>query len=135
MSAADRQELAASWPPSRRDAGQLTAIGLSAGVFSALFGVGGGTVMVPLLVLWRGFHEKRATGTSLFAIVIIAGYAVISYGFFGHVDVEKGLLIGIPAIGGVLFGTWLQQRLSDRLLSGLFACLMLVVVVLYVFFK
>lgn len=91
--------------------------------------------MVPLLVLWRGFNEKRATGTSLFAIVIIAGYAVLSYGIFGHVDVQKGLLIGIPAIGGVLFGTWLQQRLADRVLSGMFACLMLVVVVLYVFFK
>ncbi|MGH2958079.1 MAG: TSUP family transporter, partial [Solirubrobacterales bacterium] len=57
MAAGDQNELT-SWSPSRRDAGQLTVIGLAAGVFSALFGVGGGTVMVPLLVLWRGFNEK-----------------------------------------------------------------------------
>ena len=56
---------------------------------------------------------------------------MISYGLFGSVDVVKGLLIGIPAVGGVLFGTWIQQRLSDRLLSGMFAGLMMFIVVLY----
>jgi uncharacterized membrane protein YfcA len=130
MAGGDRQELT-SWSPGRRDAGQLTTIGFAAGVFSSLFGVGGGTVMVPLLVLWRGFNEKRATGTSLLAIVIIATYAVISYALFGHVDVQKGILIGIPAVGGVLFGTWIQQRIPDRVLSGMFSALMVVVVILY----
>jgi uncharacterized membrane protein YfcA len=130
MAAGDQKELT-SWSTDRRSAGQLTTIGFAAGAFSSLFGVGGGTVMVPLLVLWRGFNEKRATGTSLLAIVIIAAYAVISYGLFGHVDVTKGLLIGIPAVGGVLFGTWLQQKITDRVLSGMFAVLMLFVVVLY----
>ncbi|MBJ7458312.1 MAG: sulfite exporter TauE/SafE family protein [Thermoleophilaceae bacterium] len=130
MAGGDQNELT-NWSPSRRDAGELTIIGLAAGVFSAMFGVGGGTVMVPLLVLWRGFNEKRATGTSLLAIVIIAAYAVVSYGIFGSVDVEKGLLIGIPAVAGVLFGTWIQQRISDRVLSGMFAVLMLVIIALY----
>jgi uncharacterized membrane protein YfcA len=130
MAAGDQKELS-NWSLGRRDAGQLSTIGFAAGVFSSLFGVGGGTVMVPLLVLWRGFNEKRATGTSLLAIVIIATYAVISYAFFGHVDVQKGILIGIPAVGGVLFGTWIQQRISDRVLSGMFSVLMLIVVVLY----
>lgn len=130
MAGGDQKELT-SWSASRHDAGQLSIIGLMAGAFSALFGVGGGTVMVPMLVLWRGFNEKKATGTSLLAIVIIAAYSVISYGLFGSVDVVKGLLIGIPAVGGVLFGTWIQQRLSDRLLSGMFAVLMMFIVVLY----
>jgi uncharacterized membrane protein YfcA len=130
MAAGDQKELS-NWSLGRRDAGQLSTIGFAAGVFSSLFGVGGGTVMVPLLVLWRGFNEKRATGTSLLAIVIIATYAVVSYAFFGHVDVQKGILIGIPAVGGVLFGTWIQQRISDRVLSGMFSVLMLIVVVLY----
>lgn len=130
MPAADRQQTSRAGF-SRKDVGQLTAIGSSAGTFSALFGVGGGTVLVPLLVLWRGFNERKATGTSLLAIAIIATYAAISYGIFGHVDVTKGVLIGLPAIGGVVFGTWLQQRTPERVLSGLFACLMLVVIVLY----
>jgi uncharacterized membrane protein YfcA len=130
MAPGDQNELT-SWRPSRRDAGQLSIIGLAAGVFSAMFGVGGGTVMVPLLVLWRGFNEKKATGTSLLAIVIIATYAVISYTIFGHVDFVKGLLIGVPAVAGVLFGTWIQQKITDRVLSGMFAVLMIVIVVLY----
>lgn len=130
MPEADQQQTGGSHF-SRKDIGQLTGIGTGAGTFSALFGVGGGTVLVPLLVLWRGFNEKKATGTSLLAIAIIAAYAVISYGIFGHVDVTKGVLIGLPAIAGVIFGTWLQQRIPDRVLSGMFACLMVVVITLY----
>ncbi len=114
-----------------REKYELAGIGLGGGFFSGLFGVGGGTVMVPLLVLLRGFNEKKATGTSLLAIVIVAIYAVIGNAIFGKVDVVKGVLFGIPAIGGVLFGTWFQQRLSDRMLSGMFGCLMVVVVILY----
>jgi uncharacterized membrane protein YfcA len=115
----------------RSDGAQLTTIGISAGAFSGLFGVGGGTVMVPLLVLWRGFNEKRATGTSLFAIIIVAIYAVIGHAIFGSVDVVKGVLIGLPAIGGVIAGTALQQRLEDRVLSGMFAVLMIVIAAMY----
>jgi uncharacterized membrane protein YfcA len=117
--------------PSHEDVVQLTAIGFTAGTFSALFGVGGGVVLVPLLVAWRGFDERKAAGTSLLAIVIISSYAVIAYGVFGHVDVTKGLLIGLPAVAGVLVGTWFQQRLSDRVLSGLFACMVLTIAVVY----
>lgn len=130
MSTADQQQTDGH-SYSRKEAGQLAVIGSAAGSFSSLFGVGGGTVLVPLLVLWRGFNEKRATGTSLLAITVIAAYAVASYGIFGHVDVAKGILIGVPAIAGVVFGTWVQQRIPDRALSGMFACLMIVVIVLY----
>lgn len=114
------------------DTKQLVGIGLGGGLFSGLFGVGGGTVMVPLLVLWRGFSEKKATGTSLLAIIIIAAYAVIGNFIFGSVDIEKGVLFGIPAVGGVVFGTWFQQRIPDRVLSGMFGCLMIGVAILYI---
>src|SRR5687767_14688059 len=53
---------------------QLAVIGTVAGLFSGLFGVGGGIVMVPLLVLWLGFEEREATGTSLAAIIVIAAF-------------------------------------------------------------
>lgn len=119
-------------PASRRkDAVQVAGIGTGAGFFSGLIGVGGGTLIVPLLVLWRGLPEKRATGTSLLAIAVIAVFGAASYAVFGSVDVRKGALIGLPAIAGVIFGTWLQQRIPDRVLSGMFACLMFVVIVLY----
>jgi uncharacterized membrane protein YfcA len=113
----------AGMPPSRTL--KLAAIAAGAGVFSGLFGVGGGTVMVPLFILWLGYEEREATGTSLAAIVIIAGAAVVVQLAYGNVHVGKGLLVGIPAVGGVVAGTWLQQRVPRRRLQVLFALLLL----------
>ncbi len=96
----------------------------SPGVFSGLFGVGGGTVIVPLLVLWLGYGPREATGTSLAAIVFIAGFAAATQGAYGNVHVLDAVLMGIPAVGGVLIGTWLQQRLATRSISLLFAAVL-----------
>ena len=81
---------------------------------------------MPLLILWFGYEEREATGTSLAAIVIIAALATASQGAYGNVDPLKGLLIGIPAIGGVVAGTALQQRISERSVSAIFAVLLVV---------
>lgn len=108
-------------------------MGTAAGAFSALFGVGGGTVMVPLLILWFGYNEREATGTSLAAIVPIAALAAALQGAFGNVDLLAGLLIGLPAIGGVLLGTALQQRLPLRAVSLLFALLLVASAAVLVF--
>ena len=102
----------------------LAAIGTAAGLFSGLFGVGGGVVMVPLLLLWLDYGEREATGTSLAAIVVIATAATLTHGAYGNVRVAEGLLVGAPAIGGVLAGTWLQQRVEPRTVRLLFAALL-----------
>jgi uncharacterized membrane protein YfcA len=106
---------------SRQRTLQLMAIGTAAGLFSGLFGVGGGTVIVPLLVLWLGYGERQATGTSLAAIVFIAAFATAVQAAYGNVRFLDGLLIGVPAVGGVLIGTWLQRRLATRSIALLFA--------------
>ena len=105
---------------------RLAAIAVMAGLFSGLFGVGGGTVIVPLLVLWFGYHEREATGTSLAAIVIIAAAAAGVQGAYDNVHVDDGLLVGIPALFGVVGGTWLQQRVPLRSISLLFSLLLVV---------
>jgi uncharacterized membrane protein YfcA len=121
--------------PSRRpELLRLAAVGTAAGAFSGLFGVGGGTVIVPLLILWFGYGERLATGTSLAAIVIIALLAAaLQGGAYGNVDLVKGLLLSIPAVGGVIAGTALQQRLPERAISLLFAALLVAVAVELIF--
>jgi uncharacterized protein len=97
------------------------AIGTLAGLFSGLFGVGGGTVIVPLLILWLGYEGRAATATSLAAIVFIAGYGAAAQGLYGNVHVLDAVIVGVPAVGGVVIGTWLQQRMPTRTISLLFA--------------
>lgn len=103
---------------------KLMAIGTLAGLFSGLFGVGGGSVIVPLLVLSLGYGERAATATSLAAIVFIAAFAAGVQGLYGNVHLLDAALVGVPAIGGVLIGTWLQQRLQARSISLLFAAVL-----------
>ena len=112
---------------------RLAVIATAAGAFSGLFGVGGGTVIVPLLVLWLGYGEREATGTSLAAIVIIAALAAGAHGVYGNVDVAKGILIGVPAAAGVVAGTALQQRIPEEAVSWTFAILLVVSAAVLVF--
>ena len=123
-SAADADGRAPSGRMPSERALKLMAIGTAAGLFSGLFGVGGGTVIVPLLVFWLGYGEREATGTSLAAIVFIAGFAAAVQGVYGNVHVLDAMLVGIPAVGGVLLGTWLQQRMQVRAISLLFAAVL-----------
>ena len=103
---------------------RLAAIATAAGAFSGLFGVGGGTIIVPLLVLWLAYGEREATGTSLAAIVVIALFAALAHALYGNVDLAKGLLVAAPAVVGVIAGTALQQRITPNAVAGTFALLL-----------
>ena len=103
---------------------RLVLIGLVAGFFSALFGVGGGIVMVPLLILVARFSERPAMATSLASIGVIALVGTISYTFHGDVHLGYGLLVGLPAAGGAVAGSSLQQRLTTPVLTLGFAGLL-----------
>ncbi|HXQ88249.1 MAG TPA: sulfite exporter TauE/SafE family protein [Solirubrobacterales bacterium] len=109
---------------------KLAAIGTLAGAFSGLFGVGGGTIIVPLLIFWFAYGERLATGTSLAAIVVIGLLGALAQGgIYGNVHVGTGLLLAIPAIAGVLIGTAIQQRIPQRTVSYLFAALLVAMAV------
>lgn len=103
---------------------RLVAIGLAAGVFSALFGVGGGILAVPLLVLVAHLGEREATATSLGAIGITALAGVVVFALRGEVDVGYAALVGLPAAAGALAGTSLQQRVRTSTLTYGFALLL-----------
>lgn len=117
----------------RDDLIKLAAIGSLAGLFSGLFGVGGGTVIVPLLIFWFAYGERLATGTSLAAIVVIGIIgALLQGGIHGNVHLVTGLLLTIPAIVGVILGTAIQQRIPQKAVSYLFAILLVAIAIQYI---
>lgn len=104
-------------------------IGLAAGFFAALFGVGGGIIMVPLLLLFTSLTERPAMATSLAAIGLIALEGVIFFAAHGDVKPGAAAMIGIPATVGVIVGTSLQQRLATRTLSLAFAAVLVAIAI------
>ena len=103
---------------------RLVAIGIAAGVFSAFFGVGGGILAVPLLILFAGIPERAATATSLGAIAITAAAGVVVFGLRGEVEPAYAALVGLPAALGAVAGTTLQQRIRTSTLTYGFAALL-----------
>lgn len=108
---------------------RLAGIGLTAGIFSSLFGVGGGIVIVPLLVLVAHFAARQAVPVSLGAIGITAVAGVIAYAFRGEVRPAYAALVGIPAAVGAFGGVAWQRRVSSRSLLLAFAALLVVVAI------
>ena len=108
---------------------RLLLIGLVAGFFSALLGVGGGLVIVPLLILAVGYAERSAAATSLAAIGLTALAGVVTYGVLGRVHAAEAAAVGLPAALGALAGTALQQRVPRRAFSLLFAAFLVAVAV------
>ena len=111
----------------------LLAIGFCAGMLGGLVGVGGGVLFVPGLVFFLGLSQLEAQSTSLLAIVVIAALAAFAQGTYGNVHVEQGILIGVPAIAGVVAGTALQQRIPERAVAAIFAVLLVVSAAVLVF--
>jgi uncharacterized membrane protein YfcA len=100
---------------------RLVLIGVTAGFMGGLFGVGGGIIVVPLLLLLCAFTPHVATATSLAAIGITALAGTVTFAVAGEVDAAHAALVGIPAAVGAAAGATLQQRIRARELSYLFA--------------
>jgi uncharacterized membrane protein YfcA len=107
----------------------FAVIGLAAGFLSGLFGVGGGILIVPALVLAARFDQKLAAGTSLAAIVPTSLVGVASYAIAGDIDLLAALLLAAGAIAGAQLGSHLLQRLPRRAIQWGFIGFILVVIV------
>ena len=113
----------------KRDWLWFAGIGLIAGFLSGLFGVGGGVLIVPLLVLLTGFDHRIAAGTSLAAIVPTAVVGVISYAAPGNVDWIAAILLALGSILGAQVGSHLLHRLPKRAIQWGFILFIAVVAV------
>ncbi|WP_298040204.1 sulfite exporter TauE/SafE family protein [uncultured Microbacterium sp.] len=107
----------------------FVGIGLLAGVLSGLFGVGGGTVIMPMLVLLLAFDQRLAAGTSLAAIVPTASVGVISYALHGSVAWIPAAILAAGAVVGAQIGTRLLPRISQTALRWCFVGFLVVVIV------
>lgn len=116
-------------PYSPRRVLALLLVGVLGGTLSGAFGVGGGTVMVPLLIWLLGFDQRRAAATSLAAIVPAAVSGSISYTFAGETDLLAAVLIAAGGIGGSLIGTKLLRTLPLGWLRWLFIGLLVLIAV------
>jgi uncharacterized membrane protein YfcA len=100
-------------------------IGAAAGLLSGLFGVGGGIVIVPGLVLFGRMEQRRAHATSLAAIIPIALAAVVGYALDDSVDWAAAGLLTAGAIAGTVAGTRFLRRIPQRALRLIFALFIL----------
>jgi uncharacterized membrane protein YfcA len=121
-------------PYSARRVLALLVVGLLGGTLSGAFGVGGGTIMVPLLIWLLGFDQRRAAATSLAAIVPAAISGAASYTVAGEIDLAAALFIAVGGIGGSLIGTKLLRTLPLGWLRWLFIAF-LVLVAIRMFFE
>lgn len=103
---------------------RVVAVGLVAGFLSGLFGVGGGILIVPALVLLLGFSQRLAHGTSLAAVLPIALSSLTSYALEDKVDWSVGVLLAIGAVLGAVIGTHILHRLPHDLLAIGFSLLL-----------
>jgi uncharacterized membrane protein YfcA len=118
-------------PPSDPDAGRtsgsvarIVAVGLVAGFLSGLFGVGGGILIVPALVLVLHFDQRLAHGTSLAAVLPIAVSSLTSYALEDKVDWPVGVWLAVGAVGGAIIGTHVLHRLPHDTLALAFSVLL-----------
>ena len=104
----------------------LVAIGLTAGVSSGIFGIGGGVLIVPALVFLLQYPMQRAVGTSLAVLLPPVGIAaVLSYYRAGHVDVRAGMILAVMVLAGAWLGALIATHLSEAILRILFGCFLL----------
>lgn len=105
-------------------------IGLAAGVLAGIFGIGGGIVIGPALILLAGFIPVMATGTSLGALLLPVGaLGVWEYWKHGHINLAASMWIALGLFFGAWFGARLAQNLSGPALQKSFAVFLVIVAV------
>ncbi len=110
-------------------------VGLAAGVFSGLLGIGGATIMVPMLVYFWGFSQHLAQGTTLAVMVLPIGLlAAYRYYVSGNVDMSVVLYLAAGFLIGGLFGAVIAQQVPEHLLRRLFGGFLMLVALRMIIF-
>lgn len=117
--AADGSE--AGRPAARRRPAVIATIALLTGGYSGFFGLGGGFVLVPMLTRWLRIPLKRAIGTSLVTVAILAVPGTVTHAALGNVDWRLAGLLAIGVVPGALLGARINRKLGERSIRLMFA--------------
>ena len=113
----------------------LLAVGLVAGIFSSMVGIGGGVIIVPSLVLMFAMSQKMAQGTSLAMMLPPIGIlAVMNYYKSGYVDFKVAGLLCVGFILGGYLGSKVALQLPENVIKKLFAVYLIIIAMKYLFF-
>ncbi len=117
---------------------QLLLIGLVAGVAGGMFGIGGGAIMVPAMVILLGMDQKFATGTSVAAQILPIGLlAAIVYYRNGNLNIKHAVIIAIGLLIGNLFGALFanQPFISSEMMKKLYGIFLFAIGFRYIFYR
>jgi uncharacterized membrane protein YfcA len=106
---------------------ELLAVGLAAGLLAGLFGIGGGVIMVPAMVLIMGFGQHVAQGTSLLVIIPAAAAGSFTHYRHGRLALRDAASLAVGGVLGAILGSVTALSLDDQLLRRLFALFILAV--------
>lgn len=104
----------------------IVLAGFAVGFFSAMFGVGGGVILVPFMVLAIDLSQHAAEGTSLLVIIPTAIAGVLVHKRKGFVSLAKALLLGAGGVVGAVLGATLALRIEEDSLTKTFAVFLIV---------
>lgn len=117
---------------------QLLLIGLVAGIAGGMFGIGGGAIMVPAMVLFLGMNQKFATGTSIGAQILPIGIlGAIVYYQEGNLNIKYALLIAIGLVVGFYFGALFanQPFITSEMMKKLYGIFLLAIGLRYLLYR
>jgi uncharacterized protein len=113
----------------------IVVVGLVAGLLSGMVGVGGGIIIVPALVLFLGFTQHQATGTSLGILLLPAGiFAVINYYKQGYIDLKVVFILFVGFVIGGYLGSKISLTLSEATVKKIFAIVLVFIAGKMLFF-
>lgn len=113
----------------------LLCIGVAAGMFSGMFGIGGGLIMVPAMVFFMGMSHHAAQGTSLGVLVVpVAAVAAFNYYRHGQLNPKFALIMAVGFLVGGYFGSKISLGINEAMLKRLFGVLMLIMALKLIFF-
>ncbi len=111
-------------------------IGMIAGMLSGLIGIGGGVIVVPALVLFAGFSQLTAQGTSLALFIIpLSIFAFLEYYRAGHVDITVAAFLAVGFLVGSIAGSHFALSINQEILTKIFAIVLILIACKLLFFK